>query len=160
MKHLTILLLLVLAACTSNNKEGKPVITPADTTATKPVAQTKHLSAEDSLQAVFDSLRDGRGCSYSTNKKDGKFFFIHVQDDTNGAYILLNHKIIQLKKYIKKWEGEHAVETFISDTYTVTIRNKKEVIENEEERSEEAIMTIKSSDGKTISKNIHGECGD
>ncbi|HXB12419.1 MAG TPA: hypothetical protein VNZ45_10560 [Bacteroidia bacterium] len=102
MKQLPILLLLALAACTSNSREDKTVKTTSDTLpATNTVAATpgKHLSSEDSLQEAFDSLADGACCTYSQTReesKKGKYFFIQNLGVPDGIYLLLNRQIIQL----------------------------------------------------------------
>jgi hypothetical protein len=165
MKQLPILLLLALAACINTTKENKPAASHSDTLpTTKTTAVTsKHLSSEDSLQAAFDSLLDSPGCSYAETK-DGfqkdKLFFIRNYADTTKVYLLFNKQIEQLSIDTTITNGKRHKDIFNNATYTVTLHIDKDTGAVDETWYEMGSLTIKSSDGKTISKNLYGLCGD
>jgi hypothetical protein len=166
MKKLPILLLLALAACASNTREDRTAKTTADTlpaTNTVATVPSKHLSGEDSLQAAFDSLLDSPGCSYAETKegfKKDKLFFIRNYADTTKVYLLFNKKIEQLNIDTSMTNGKRHNDIFNNATYTVTLHIDKDTGAIDETWYEIGSLTIKSSDGKTISKNLYGLCGD
>jgi hypothetical protein len=166
MKRLPIFILLVITACTSNTREEKAAVTHSDTIAatnTVSAVPAKHLSADDSLQAAFDSLLDSPGCSYAETEegfKKDKLFFIRNYADTTKVYLLYNKKIEQLNIDTTIINGKRHSNAFNNATYTVTMHIDKDTGAVDETWYEMGSLTIKSADGKTISKNLYGLCGD
>lgn len=125
-------------------------------------------SSQNSINSAFDIDTfsvippeiDGCACYFSNNEKEFKENkYIYADDHGNNAFLSINGVVTKFK-IIKSdtFPAKHSIEVWTNDKYELII-DTKQVGQIDETWQEIGTLRITTKEGKTITKNIYGECG-